>query len=269
MLKSRLVHLVFIFMLLMVGCAKESEQPAEVMSKSALRENDATRAPSPPKNSRLQIKDRKIIKTGFIEFQTASLSKARKQIDHAINKYNGYISNEQETSYNDRIQQRIVVRVPADKFDSLVADATKGIKKFDQKRIDAHDVTEEFLDITARLKIKKGTEQRYLQLLAKAKTVKDILAIEKQIESLRSDIESIEGRLKYLKSQIAYSTLTVTVYEKVSTPVGFTYKFKSGLKNGWNNFVWFLVGIINIWPFILFGIAGIFGIKFYRKRKKK
>ena len=163
----------------------------------------------------------------------------------------------------------MVIRVSADSFDALVKDVTNGVKKFDQKRIDARDVTEEFLDITARLKIKKETEQRYRQLLARANSVKDILAIERQIEVLRSDIESIEGRLKYLKNQVSFSTLTVTFYETVSTPMGFAAKFATGLKNGWNNFVWFLVGIVNIWPFILLGIGGVFGIRFYRKRRKK
>jgi len=257
-----------LFVLLLLGCAKE-EAPREVLSKTKLSEQNATETNAPSQNQPPVIQDRKIIKTGTIEFQTQNLSDVRQKIDNAIKRYNGYIANEQESSYNNRIQQHVVIRVPADNFDSLIKDISKGVKKFDEKRIDAQDITEEFLDITARLKIKKETEQRYRQLLARANTVKDILAIEKQIGELRADIESIEGRLKYLENQVSYSTLTVIFYEIISSPIGFGQKFKLGLLNGWNNFIWFLVGIVNIWPFILLVIGGLFSIRFYRKRRKK
>ena len=104
-------------------------------------------------------------------------------------------------------------------------------------------------------------------LLTQAKTVQEILSIEKQIGELRTEIESIEGRLKYLQNRISYSTLTVTFYQEISTPVGFSSKFKEGLKNGWNGFVWFLVGLINIWPFLLVLLV-IFGLIIYRKKRK-
>ncbi|MCJ7772191.1 MAG: DUF4349 domain-containing protein [Desulfobacterales bacterium] len=258
-----------IFILILFGCAKEGEETRGILSKSALREQETAQTNTPSNDKQLEIIDRKIIKNGNIEFQTTSISETRTRINEAINKCDSYISSEDESTYNDRIQQRIVIKVPADKFDFLVSEITKGVKKFDQKHIEARDVTEEFLDITLRLSIKKETEKRYLQLLSKANTVKDILSIEKQVNELRSEIESIEGRLKYLENQIAYSTLTITFYEIVSTPVGFSNKFTLGLKNGWNNFVWFLVGIVNIWPFLLLGLIGIIGIRQYTKRKKK
>ncbi|MBW1848314.1 MAG: DUF4349 domain-containing protein [Deltaproteobacteria bacterium] len=260
--------LCIIFVLILFGCAKEAEEPHGVMSKSALVEQEKTDSHKPLNNKHLEIKDRRIIKSGNIEFQTTSLSKTRSLINEAIRKYNGYISSEDEYTYTDRIQQHIVIRVPAEHFDFLIADITKGVKKFDRKHIEARDVTEEFLDISLRLKIKKETERRYRQILTRASTVKDILAIENQIGKIRAEIESIEGRLKYLENRVGYSTLTITFYETVSAPVGFAHKFKLGLKNGWNNFVWFLVGIVNIWPFLLLGLIGIIIINQYRKRRR-
>ena len=73
--------------------------------------------------------------------------------------------------------------------------------------IDSQDVTEEYIDITARLKTKKELEARYLELLKKANKVEEIVSIEKEIGNLRSDIESIEGRLRYINNAVAYSTL--------------------------------------------------------------
>jgi len=93
------------------------------------------------------------------------------------------------------------------------------------------------------------------------------LEIEKQIGQLRSHIESIEGRLKYLQDRVSFSTLTMTFYETIQNKTEFRQKFKNGFINGWDNLIWFFVVLINIWPFILIGLGLIFGIRLYRKRK--
>ena len=247
------------------GCAEKEETPSR-----SVPEATAIESKKPAGKNELQVIDRKIIKEGEIDFETSDLAKTRKLIDEAIKQLEGYISKEDEYTYSDRIVQSLTIRVPAENFDKIVTVISKGVKRFDRKRIQARDVTEEYLDIEIRIKINKETESRYRELLSKAKTVEEILSIEKQIGELRAEIESIEGRLKYLQNRISYSTLTVTFHERVSTPVGFSSKLGVGLKNGWNNFVWFLIGLVNIWPFILLGTFGIAGIiAFRRKRKTK
>ena len=253
--------LVILILISIMGCGKASEV-------SEIYEPAASEAESQTDQRDLAIKDRKIIKEGEIYFESSNLTETRKQIDKAIQKYKAYISKEDEHSYDERMTQNMVIRVPAENFDKLVTEITEGIKKFDTKRIEVKDVTEEYFDIQIRLRVKKETENRYRQLLTQAKTVKDILAIEKQIGILREEIESIEGRLKFLQDRISYSTLKISFYERISTPVGFFSKFRLGLKNGWNNFVWFLVGLVNIWPFIFLGLLCAFGLFRLRKIRK-
>lgn len=248
------------------GCSKSSERA----SLQNLQERETMAADESDKQAaavKLQVKDRRIIKMGEIRFECSNLNDTRKRIDTTIEKFGGYVSKENAYSYEERIEQSIVIRVPAKNFDRLTAEISTCAKKLDRKHIEARDVTEEYLDIELRIKIKKETENRYRMLLTQAKTVQEILSIEKQIGELRTEIESIEGRLKYLQNRISYSTLTVTFYQKISTPVGFSSKFKEGLKNGWNGFVWFLVGLINIWPFLLVLLV-IFGLIIYRKKRK-
>ncbi len=246
-----------------LSCAKKEEAPSR-----SVPESTSIASTEPTGKQELRVIDRKLIKEGEIHFETSDLVKTRKLIDKAIKELEGYISKEDEYTYSDRIAQSLIIRVPAESFDKLVAEISKGAKRFDSKRIQARDVTEEYLDIELRLKIKKETENRYRELLTKAKTVEEMLSIEKQIGELRAEIESIEGRLKYLQNRISYSTLTVAFYERVSTPVGFSSKLGMGLKNGWNNFVWFLIGLVNIWPFILLGLFGIVGIIAFRRNRK-
>lgn len=212
---------------------------------------------------------RKLIKTGSIKFETDDIKSTRDNIIESIKKYKGYLSSNKEYKSSRRINNTLIIRVPAKNFDLLLNDATKGVTKFDQKDINVKDVTEEFLDTEARLKTKKELENRYIELLKKANTVTEILEIEKQIGELRSEIESTEGRLKYLTSQVSFSTLTITIYQTVSSESNFGYKFKDGFKNGWKNLIMAFVALTNIWPFIVIAIGLFFGIKLLRKRKKR
>lgn len=212
---------------------------------------------------------RKLIKEGSISFESNDIVSTKETIFKAVEKYKGYISSDQQYKSSNQISNTISIRVPANNFDNLLSEATKGIDKFDNKVIEIKDVTEEFLDIQARLKVKKELEIRYLELLKKANNVTEMLEVENQIGQLRSDIESIEGRLKYLENKVSFSTLTITFYQKISNQTEFGGKFSNGFKNGWENLILFFVFLTNIWPFIIILIALIFLIKFWRKKKIK
>lgn len=214
------------------------------------------------------IAGRKLIRTGFVEFETEDMDSTRTKVMTAVQKRHGYLSDDRQNNSPGRISVTMTIRVPADHFNDLLSEATQGVKRLDRKEINVNDATEEFVDIEARLKTKKELEARYLELLEKATAVKDILEIETQIGTLRADIESIEGRLKYLDNQVAYSTLTIAFYKKISRHAEFSGRFENGFRNGWENLIWFFVFLVNIWPFLLMIIAAVLGIRMVRKRRK-
>ncbi len=211
--------------------------------------------------------ERKLIKEGFVEFETADMGATRKKIFDSLEKYKAYIASDREYRSGDRISNTIVVRVPAANFDSMLHEVTRGVKHFDSKNVEVKDVTEEFLDVEARLKTKKELENRYLELLKKANTVSEILEVEKQTGQLRSEIESIEGRLKYLKNQVAFSTLHLTFYQSIPEKTEFGSQLIKAFQSGWDNLIGFLILLVRIWPFIIIGFALFFGIKMWKKRK--
>jgi Domain of unknown function (DUF4349) len=249
-----------LFLITLLGCAKNPESASmkmadeEIVTPTAGQESD-------------EVVERKLIKEGQVEFETDNLSSTRKNIFEAVTKYKGYVSSDQEFKSPGRKSNTVIIRVPAENFDNLLKDATLGVEKFDSKEINVKDVTEVFLDVQARLKTKKELESRYLDLLKKAKNVIEILEIEKQIGQLRSEIESIEGRLKYLQNQVSFSTLTMTFYEDLPNQTQYGQKFKNGFINGWDNLILFFVLLINIWPFILIGLGLVVGIRIYRRKK--
>jgi hypothetical protein len=260
-MKNMTKYLGLILMLTIFGCAPNQESSNMEMAAEKIA------APTTEQKTNETV-ERKLIKEGRVEFETDNLYTTRKTIFEAVNKYKGYVSSDQEFKSPGRKSNTVVIRIPADSFDNLLSEATKGVEKFDSKEINVKDVTEEFLDIQARLKTKKELEQRYIDLLKQAKNVIEILEIEKQIGELRSEIESIEGRLKYLQDRVSFSTLTMTFYETIPNETEFGQKFKNGFRSGWDNLIWFFVVLTNIWPFILIGLGFIIGIRLYRKRKK-
>lgn len=213
---------------------------------------------------------RKIIKEGEVLFETADMDATRLHIDKAVKETKSYISEDTRRQYDDRTENRIVIRVPSDDFDTLITMITAKTPFVEKKNIRARDVTEEYVDIEARLRTKKELEKRYHQLLNQARTVEDILKIEKQIGEVREQIETSQGRINYLNNRIAYSTLTVVYYQVNITSGGLGAKFVKGIQNGWRYFIMFFVGMANIWPFLLVPvIAGIVIVVVKRRKKSR
>lgn len=214
--------------------------------------------------------NRKLIKTGSVSFETESLIETRNRIYQAIDKYKAYVSEDRENKYYNNNQNTIEIRVPEKNFDLLLADISVGVESFDDKNISVQDVTEEYVDIEARLVAKKALEARYLELLKEAKDVEEMLVVEGHIGTVRTEIERIEGKLNFLKSQVSFSTLSITFYEHFE-PIEKKHesnKFLKGLNNGWNGVVLFFVALTNIWPLILIGLITWYFVRRYLKKQK-
>ncbi|MES2514266.1 MAG: DUF4349 domain-containing protein [Bacteroidota bacterium] len=208
---------------------------------------------SMPKEQK-NITEQKLIKNGDISFEVKNIKDTKAFLQKVILKHKGYISNEKIEDYRINPTEILTVRVPNSNFDNIINDIGLQVGEFDSKRIDIEDVTAEFVDIEARLKNKKQLEGKYQELLAKANNMADILKIEKEISLIREDIESTEGRLRYLNNQVGYSTLIITYYEKRAT-AGFHFggKMADALSDGGMGFLWFLIGMTQLWPMWLIG----------------
>lgn len=213
--------------------------------------------------------DRKIIREGNLTLLVSDIKETRTYITSVTADLKGYVAGESANSYMERSEQTMSLRVPAENFDRLVSLVSEKALKVDNRSITSEDVTGEYIDVEARIKTKKELETRYLELLKKANTVENILAIEAEANKLRTEIESAEGRLKYLKDKVAMSSLTVTFYEKPVSKFGFFPKMGHALEAGWKGLLWFLIGVVSIWPFILILTGGIWFAVWYSKRRKK
>ena len=236
--------------------------------KSLVRNVSDLEEESSPSSTTEVTRDRMLIKTGNLSMQVDDVKQSRKQIGDIANKFKAYISDERLDDYGDRLNTSLTIRVPSSSYDTLVALIEQIGKKTDSKSVNVQDVTEEYIDVEARLKTKKELEERYREILKQAHTVTDILSVESNLNNVRAEIESMEGRLKYLMSQVSFSTLNLNFYQRLSTDYGFGGKFADGLGNGWTNFLSFFIGLANIWPFlILIGVGFWLFIRWRKKRK--
>ena len=247
---------------------EDTEAEAVPMSRQSIGENNQYET----KESNL-ITDKKIIKDARIGIEVENYSLYRSNLDSAIRRANAYISSDNLDKNDYNINCNMTIRIPSENFEKFISTLEKGSEKLLYKNISARDVTEEFIDIEARLNTKKEVEKRYIQLLSKAKNIKEILEVEEKLRVLREEIESKEGRLKYLKKQVSYSTVYLQItqnleykYEPVKEKSFFQRLFKS-LDKGWKGFIVFLLFLFRIWPVILIGVFSFYYIRRIRRKK--
>lgn len=212
--------------------------------------------------------ERKLIRRGEVRFETTNVMETKQHIIDLVTQSNGYISSDNVYDYSDRIQYHLSIRVPADQFDLLLSKIEGNAGDLESKNIYVQDVTEEFIDVQARIDIKKQLEARYKELLKDAKQVGDILNLEKEMGNLRSEIESHERRMKYLKDNVAMSSLEVSFYQKSSFGNSFFSKVGDAIYKGWDSFLWFLVALAGLWPFVIISVGVVITLRRYRRRKK-
>lgn len=265
-MKSRYHIIVVLFLFSIFACGNQYSSDSFMGSagyESIASSDDMIRA-----NPQKQV-EQKIITEGSLQFETQSVINTNEFVKTLVAHNNGYITSENAYNYSHKIEYTLSVHIPADSFAVVVNTLSEHALSVTNKNIYSRDVTEDYIDVTARLSTKKQLEKRYVQLLQEAKKVEEILAIEKELGTIRSDIESFEGRLRYLENRVSYSVLTISFYEKTSTVFGFSSKMGQAIKNGWTNLLWFFVGITSLWPFVVLGIGVIFLFAYIKKKKPK
>lgn len=154
----------------------------------------------------------------------------------------------------------VTIRVPADKLDSLTK-TLSGLGTIIAQTESASDVTEQAIDLDARLGNLRAEEARLRTFMKRATKVDDLLAIERELTRVRGDIESMDAQLTYLKRQAARATLSVTLTEPgpVITPAGSTWGMREAITRGFQGAAAVVSGLvmlaISLSPVIAMGIV--------------
>lgn len=144
----------------------------------------------------------------------------------------------------------ITVRIPADRLDDLVA-SLAGLGQVEASTIDRQDVTDQSIDLQARIAASEASVARLTELMGKAGSVADLLAAESALADRQATLESEQQQLKALDDQVAMSTLTVTLLPRAAAAPANPAGFGSGLVAGWNSLVAALNGVVVVIGFLL------------------
>lgn len=161
--------------------------------------------------------EQKIITDAFlqIEVDPGAFQSAFEQVRLLADRYGGYVvSADSSASGQEKVIRSgvIAIRVPASSLNQALADAS-ALGKVTAQRVQSQDVTEEYVDLQARLKNAQAQEQALLSLMQQAKTVEETLRVRDVLSGVQQEIEQIKGRLNFLDEHSSYSTLTVSLFE--------------------------------------------------------
>ena len=231
--------------------------------------------------SQSQITKRKIIRNANLQLEAGSPKETKDKIAKIAEAKNGqvFLATQSSSSSSSRPFNKVTmtIKVPSDNFDETIEEIRESASRVINEVIKGRDVTEEFIDIEARLKTQKALEERFLEIMKQSKSVADTLKVQRELARVRTVIERIEGRKRFLENQTSFSTIKIVIKPPIAisgSSTGFFYELKKTIGDGFEGaiaFVLFLVRfIITLLPFLIIVVLPvILLIRYFWKRYKK
>ena len=199
--------------------------------------------------------ERKIIKTGSLSFEVKNLSETEEKIAAWLEGFGGYIAD----TWTNRNNMNVTVKVPASSFEDAM-NSTGDFGELLSRSISTEDVSENYYDLETRLETRRILQAKLESYLAGAKSISDLLEIERQLNDVTSELESMEKQFRRLSNQIDFSTISISCRLPANTTeAGFeTPDFLQGLKDFGYNALQFLCNFgLGILYIILVGVPSV------------
>ena len=225
--------------------------------------------------------DRKIIRNADLSLEADSPESALQKITAIAESKGGFVVESQENSSDVKTTEHDVVtmsiRVPAAKFNEALEEIRKTATRVIVENVKGEDVTEEFIDIEARLKTQKALEAQFIEIMKRASSVPEALNVQRELAEVRGEIEKIEGRKRFLENQSSLSTIkirlqTPTAFTANST--GFFYKLAQSFTVGFEFALNVVLGLVTFFvaiiPFaVIFGLPAFFIVRYFWRRQNR
>lgn len=172
---------------------------------------------------------RRVIRTAQVEVEVDKVEDAAERLLRIAEEAGGFIADSSYAETNGVPHASFVLRVPVPRFAGVVA-SLDGVGRVARRSIHGQDVTEEFVDLEARVRNLERHEQRLLTFMDRTTKVSELLAIEQELTRVRSEVESLTGRARYLSNQSDLATLSVAVRQKTKKTSGALWDFGATLQ---------------------------------------
>jgi uncharacterized protein DUF4349 len=243
-------------------------RPTSAQAPAAGDEGDAwSRYSAPDPANRL------IVRTGQAGVEVDSLEPAMAELRRVAQRVGGFVADASIQSGRNQIRTATLqLKVPAARFDDLT-EGLRPIGRLQFVNVAAEDVSEEFVDLSARVGNGHRLEERLVDLLrTRTGKLQDVLSVERELARVREEIERIEGRMRYLKASAQLSTLSVNLYEPAPLVASVPGRspIAEAFKTAWRNFVGLVAGVIAslgfVVPAVMIGWGAVVLTRKYRQK---
>ncbi|WP_413381175.1 DUF4349 domain-containing protein [Alkalihalobacillus sp. 1P02AB] len=228
--RTMIVILLTVVCFILIGC-KQQDSPQEEANMGVYPDQPQTESSNDYSENELvaveisedadraisqgaEVEDRKIIYSSYLTIEVSDYEEAEKRLTNEVNQLGGYVVQSFFNEYDDMVNGQLTVRIPTTELHDyiyLIEDSDYHLK---EKEMNGQDVTEEYVDLEARLRSKKVVEERLYQFLESAEETEQLLKISNDLERVQQEIEQIEGRIIFLNNRTDYAEVTIQLVEK-------------------------------------------------------
>lgn len=227
--------------------------------------------------------DRKIIRNADLSLEVDSPAEAQHRITSIAESQGGFVvtSEAKQREHTDPSKRtldiKLVVRIPSEKFGAALDEIKKLASNLPAENVTGQDVTEDFIDLEARIKTQKALELQFIEIMKQARKVEDALEVQRQIAEVRTEIERLEGRKRFLENRSSLSTITVNIQAPkviAVNPTGYGHSIREAVSDSLELasgmlvfFVRFVIMIVPVFVFVLLPSGLI--LRYFVRRAKR
>jgi hypothetical protein len=161
---------------------------------------------------------RKVVKTADLGLRSEEVRQSAARAQQVAATAGGTVLSSQVYRNGDSVTADLVLSVPSEEFETVL-DELRGLgHKVTTDSISGQDVTEEYVDLQSRERNLRATEESLLRLYDRAENVEEALSIQRELTTVRGEIELVQGRIKYLDQRSTYSQITLNIQPVTSPP---------------------------------------------------
>lgn len=211
--------------------------------------------------------DKKVMKDGSLDIRVQNADEAAESIRQIAEAKGGSVEQSNFWRTTDDVKTgSVTVKVPVDKFDETFTELKKVATFIVSESVSGSDVTEQFIDLQARLKNKKAQEEALQNVLNKAEKVSDIIDVTRALGNVRAEIESLEGQIRYFNNQTDLAALTVLITEDTRVTPDGSFRPGQSLAEAVSELLWSLGKIatgLMMFVIVALPIFLVFGLVFW------
>lgn len=225
--------------------------------------------------------ERRIIRNATLTLEVEQPAGAAQRIASIAEARDGYVVTSDSVKHvgtNGASPYEVVtveLRVPAAQFDAALADIRSAGGSVTAQKITGKDVTEEYIDLEARLRTQRALEAQLLEIMKRSQEVSDAISVQRELTTVRTEIERVEGRRRFLENQSSLSTISVTL-QPPAPLIGTTGFFRSvatafgeGVDIAATITLFFIRLLLGLIPVVIFiGLPAYFLLRYVGRRMR-